>query len=70
MFKYSYDSLVYYGEDVSTSIKRVAKYGYDAIELVGEPAAYNPAQVRKLTDEYGIAVSSICSISNTSAAKG
>ena len=35
--KYSYDSLVYYGEAVADGIARVAKYGYDAIELIGEP---------------------------------
>jgi hypothetical protein len=34
MFKYSYDSLVYYGEPVDWSF---ARFGYDAIELVGEP---------------------------------
>lgn len=62
MFKYSYDSLVYYGEAVATSVKRVAKYGYDAIELVGEPDDYDVAEVRKLTADNGIAVSSICSI--------
>jgi len=37
MFKYSYDSLVYYGEPVDRSIARLARFGYDAIELVGEP---------------------------------
>jgi hypothetical protein len=37
MFKYSYDSLVYYGEPVDWSIARLARFGYDAIELVGEP---------------------------------
>jgi hypothetical protein len=33
MFKYSYDALVYFGEDVEKSIPRVAKFGYDAIDL-------------------------------------
>ena len=33
MFKYSYDALVYFGEDVEKSISRVAKFGYDAIDL-------------------------------------
>jgi len=62
MFKYSYDSLVYYGEKVNQSIKRVAKFGYDAIELVGEPKDYNAAEVKKLCSDSGIVVSSICSI--------
>ena len=62
MFKYSYDSLVYFGEPVERSIQRLAKFGYDAIELVGEPDNYRPAEVTKLTGDHGIKVSSICSI--------
>jgi sugar phosphate isomerase/epimerase len=62
MFKYSYNSLVYYGEDVRSSIERVAKYGYDAIELVGEPQDYDTTEVRRLCEEKNISVSSICSI--------
>ncbi|MHB8061553.1 MAG: sugar phosphate isomerase/epimerase family protein, partial [Ruminiclostridium sp.] len=65
MFKYSYDALVYYGEKVDESIKRLAKFGYDAIELVGEPDYYNPKEVRKLCADYGIKVSSICSVYNS-----
>jgi sugar phosphate isomerase/epimerase len=62
MFTYSYDALVYYGEKIADSVRRVAKFGYDAIELVGEPRAYDQAEVRKLCADAGIAVSSICSI--------
>lgn len=62
MFKYSYDSLVYFGEDVKTSIERVSKFGYDAIELVGEPDDYDVNEVNSLCKENGVVVSSICSI--------
>jgi len=62
MFKYAYNSLVYYGEDVDTSVKRVARFGYDALELYGEPEEYDPAHVQKLCSDYGITISSICSI--------
>lgn len=61
-FRYSYDALVYYGEDISESIDRVAGYGYDAIELVGEPAELDGGRIKKLTGDAGIVVSSICSI--------
>ncbi|WP_191567255.1 sugar phosphate isomerase/epimerase family protein [Metabacillus idriensis] len=65
MFKYSFDALVYHGqEDVSDSIKRLEKYGYDAIELVGEPDDYNTKEVNTLLDSHGLNVSSICSIYN------
>jgi sugar phosphate isomerase/epimerase len=61
-FKYAYNQLVYYGEDVGASIDRVARCGYDAIELVGEPGAFDAAAVARAARDAGIAVSSICSI--------
>lgn len=64
MFKYSFDALVYHGEDVTTSVKRLAKYGYDAIELIGEPDLYDVKEVRNVTEAHGMKVSSICSIYN------
>ncbi len=62
MFRYSYDALVYFGEDISESIKRVARFGYDAIELVGEPDQMDGASIRRQASDAGIGVSSICSI--------
>ena len=64
MLKCSYDYLVYFGENVNTSIKRVSKHGCDAIELVGEPDDYNAYEVKSLCKDNGIVVSSICSIFN------
>jgi sugar phosphate isomerase/epimerase len=61
-FRYSYDQLVYYGEDVADSIDRLARFGYDAIELAGEPDAFDAAAVRLRAEQAGIAVGSICSI--------
>jgi len=62
MFKYSYNSLVYYGEKVDVSLKRVARYAYDALELYGEPEEYDTAHVKKLCVDLNIKISSICSI--------
>ena len=61
-FKYSYNTIVYTGENYSTQAKRVSKYGYDAIELVGEPDLYDLKEVNKINEDSGIVVSSICSI--------
>ena len=61
-FKYSYNTIVYTGEEYSAQSTRVAKYGYDAIELVGEPDWYNYKEVNKINGDNGIKVSSICSI--------
>ncbi len=62
MFKYSYNSLVYYGEKVDVSLKRVARYGYDALELYGEPDEYDTALIRNLCSDLNVRISSICSI--------
>lgn len=59
-FKYSYNALVYYGEDIAKSIDRVARFGYDAIEVVGEPKQFDAKQIKRLADDAGIRVSSIC----------
>jgi sugar phosphate isomerase/epimerase len=61
-FRYAYNSLVYYGEDIATSIDRVARFGYDGIEIVGEPGEIDAGKVARLTRQAGIQVSSICSI--------
>ena len=61
-FQYAYNSLVYFGEDLAESVDRVARFGYDAIEIVGEPTKIDPHRVAKLTKDAGIGVSSICSI--------
>ena len=61
-FRYSYDQLVYFGEDVSASIDRLARLGYDAIELAGEPEQFDAAAVRRQCEAAGIVVGSICSI--------
>jgi hypothetical protein len=45
-FKYSYNTIVYTGEDYAIQSARVAKFGYDAIELVGEPDWYDFKEVK------------------------
>lgn len=61
-FKYSYNAIVYYQEEIAKGVDRVARFGYDAIELVGEPETHDVNEINKLTSDAGIEVSSICSI--------
>lgn len=61
-YRYAYNSLVYFGEDVAQSVDRVARFGYDAIEIVGEPDQIDASRVAKVTRDAGVGVSSICSI--------
>ena len=44
-------------EPIEVTIKRLARFGFDAIEISGEPARYDRARVRALLDEHGIACS-------------
>ena len=56
-----YNSFSYHGEEIERSVERVAGFGYDAIELVGEPEQYDGEQISKLGADADIAVSSISS---------
>lgn len=63
--KISYNTLVYVNESVDKSIERLAKFGYDGVDLVGEPARYDPAMVCELLEKNNIRASSICAVFNT-----
>jgi sugar phosphate isomerase/epimerase len=39
-------------EPIEVTIRRLAKYGYDSIEIEGEPSKYNTTEVRKLLKEH------------------
>jgi sugar phosphate isomerase/epimerase len=63
--KISYNTLVYAGEDISKGITRLAKFGYDGIDFVGEPAQYDTIKICTLLNENKIEASSICAIFNS-----
>lgn len=62
MLRYAYNTLVYGDEPVADSYRRIAGFGYDAVELIGEPDHYDVDEVCRLRHEHGIPVSSIVSI--------
>ncbi|MCB9108062.1 MAG: sugar phosphate isomerase/epimerase [Anaerolineales bacterium] len=41
-------------EPIDVTIRRLAKHGYDAIEIEGEPSKYNTADVRGLLREHNL----------------
>ena len=41
-------------EPIGTTIRRLAKYGYESIEISGEPDIFNPKEVKALLDENGL----------------
>ncbi len=58
--KISYQVVPFGGEPVEKSIERLARYGYDGIELIGEPELMNVKKIRGYLQQYGIGASSIC----------
>lgn len=41
-------------EPLEVTVRRLAKYGYESIEISGEPDKYNTKDVRKLLKEHGL----------------
>lgn len=41
-------------EPIEVTIRRLAKYGYESIEIGGEPDKYDTKEVRRLLDENGL----------------
>jgi sugar phosphate isomerase/epimerase len=60
-FKYSYNAIVYKQEPLARSFERLEKFGYDAIELIGE-ADQDVNEINRLKGDTGVQVGSICSI--------
>jgi sugar phosphate isomerase/epimerase len=59
-FRYAYNAIGFGGEDVALSIDRLARLGYDAIEVEGEPESHDPIRIRKMVEDVGLTVSSVC----------
>ena len=59
-FRYSYNVIGFQGEDIATSIDRLARLGYDAVEVEGEPEKHDPRRIKKLAEDAGLAIGSVC----------
>lgn len=57
--KYAISNWIYGEEPVEVTFKRLQRFGYDGVELTGEPDRYDLPQVRRLADEYGLSFTSI-----------
>ena len=49
-------------EPIEVTIKRLVKYGYDGIQIMGEPRKYDLKEVKGLLDQNGIACQGAVSI--------
>lgn len=57
--RYGINNWVYPGETLRASFERLARYGYDGIELKGELEAFPVEEVKALSAEFGLKVISV-----------
>ena len=57
--KYAISNWIYGDEALEVTFARLARFGYDGIELMGEPSRYDPTVVRDLCLRHGLQVLSL-----------
>jgi sugar phosphate isomerase/epimerase len=62
MIRYGYSVLPYGAEPLAVSFDRVARCGYDTIELLGTPDAFDVAEINEHRSRTGLSVASLCMI--------
>lgn len=62
MFRYTYNTLVYGHEPIDQGIDRLARFGYDGVEFIGEPDSIDVPAVLSELQRHGTKASSIISI--------
>jgi D-psicose/D-tagatose/L-ribulose 3-epimerase len=60
--RYSISNWIYGEESLRTTFERLRRFGYDGIELKGEPEEYRPEEVNQLCREFDLEVLSIAGI--------
>lgn len=61
MFTYAVSNWIYGDQDLEKTYKRLQRFGFNAVELVGEPERYQPKRIKEFQQIYGIKVCSILS---------
>lgn len=62
MYRYTYNTLVYGHEPIEEGIARLARFGYDGVELVGEPDRSDVGHLKEQLARNGVVASSVISI--------
>ena len=57
--KYAINNWVYDDEPLRETFKRLSRYGYDGIELKGEPSLYDIEEIKSLCKEFDLQVTSV-----------
>lgn len=58
-FKYCISNWIYGDEELQTTFRRLQRYGYDGVELMGEPDKYEIKEVRSLSNKLRLQVLTI-----------
>jgi len=64
-FKYSISNWIYGTEALPVTFDRLQRFGYDGIELMGEPEKYNVQEIQSLIKHTGIKVLTLAGIFTT-----
>lgn len=59
MIKYALNNWIYPDEDMRTIFTRAARFGYDGIELIGEPEKYSLPEIKALCEEFHLKISAV-----------
>lgn len=62
MARYSVSQWIYGREPVEQSLERLARCGYDGVELAGEPRSTEVSRLKRLLDDNGLVASSVCGL--------
>lgn len=57
--KYAINNWVYDDEPLRETFQRLSRFGYDGIELKGEPSLYEIAEIKSLCQEFDMQVTSV-----------
>ncbi|NVM55613.1 MAG: sugar phosphate isomerase/epimerase [Candidatus Helarchaeota archaeon] len=58
--KYSVSNWIYGSESIEKTVERLVKYGYDGIEIKGEPSDYDVKKLNDLFSSNNLEVSTVC----------
>ncbi|TMV49514.1 sugar phosphate isomerase/epimerase [Paenibacillus mesophilus] len=62
MFTYSATQWIFGNEPMETSLQRLRRFGYDGVELAGEPAKLDFNKLQEQMKRHGLICTSICGI--------
>lgn len=57
--RYAINNWIYGDEPPRETFSRLSRFGYDGIELVGEPSRFSSSEVRELSEEFDLPVTSV-----------